>query len=311
MENDFGAEIDAVTRKVLAEQEPMLARAGLTVRFHGLTVRDEVPGVRESDVELWFYRGAALVDSAEVAVERAGDPPPAPDVVEGRLRDALWEVISLHVRARPPRRHGGVFSLRAQPASTAVPAVAPVAPSAPVTAAPPATPPVVVYGAWSPSPYVQRLRSLALKVMAVPPALLSCIYVTLGLAEQSFEIAVLGPIITFAGWYALGFPTAALASLLHTRLMRTRDGRESVPASTLLGGGIGIAAGAVTPWYLPTLTVGEWPLVAATSVIGGVMGAAYGALMPHWHPLVARRPLPRLADAPRPELPPPADNAER
>ena len=306
MENDFGAEIDAVTRRVLGEHEAMLARAGLRAQFHGLTAREEVPGVRESDVELWFYRGGALVDSVEVAIERAGFAPVEPEEAERRLRDALWEVISLHLAVAPPALRGSVFSLRALPSSTTV---APAATPAPTPPSAPAAVPAVpaATGAWPPLPYVQRLRSLALKVMAVPPALLSCIYVTLGLAEQSFEIAVLGPIITFAGWYALGFPTAALASLLHTRLMRTRGDGESVPASTVLGGGIGLAAGAVTPWYLPTLNVVEWQLIAATSVIGGVMGAAYGALMPHWHPLNPRPGVPRLPDAARPELPPPTE----
>jgi hypothetical protein len=273
--------IDSVTREVIREYEGRLARAGLRATYDGVTVREDVPGMRESEVQLWFYRGRELVDQLEVPVERPGLEPASPEDVRQRLREALWELTALHAAAAEKQ-----WVRPAQPTQPAV-AVTPATPATP--RGPAAAGADAGAGALEParlgrSVYARRLQALTMQVLIVPAAALAGVALVGQAVTGAPGDAVFLSLSALIGTYVFAFPTAALASLLHTRVVRAL-GRETERLSTLLGGAIGLVAGACTPWFVPL--VEPWPVepLAAFAVLGGVTGAAYGALVARRHPM--------------------------
>lgn len=253
--------IDTAARAAIGEYARRLELAGLRATYDGVTSREEVPGMRESEVQLWFWRGAELVDQVEVPVERPGLEPAMPDEVGIRLRAALQELLQLHSSAAWP------IAVRPTPW--------------PAPRADDAAEAEEEY--WS-SPYAQRLQTLTTKVLLVPAAALALMAFVGGLAQGAGLETVLWSLWGLVGTYVFAFPTAAVASVVHTHLARALR-EETERASTLLGVGVGLVAGACTPWFLPV--VEPWPVepLAALSLLGGVTGAAYGALVARRNPL--------------------------
>ncbi|HEU4564972.1 MAG TPA: hypothetical protein VFS05_10005 [Gemmatimonadaceae bacterium] len=279
--------IDAAARAAIGEYAGRLRLAGLRATYDGVTAREEVPGMRESEVQLWFWRGSELVDQVEVPVERPGLEPATPAEVGARLRAALHELVGLHAPA--------ASAIAARP----IPWPAPWSDEADDDEE----------EAWS-SPYAQRLQTLTTKVLLIPAAALAVMAFVGGIVQGAGIETFLWSLWGLVGTYVFAFPTAAVASVVHTHLARAL-GEETERASTLLGVGIGLVAGACTPWFLPV--VEPWPVepLAALSLLGGVTGAAYGALVARRNPLAAL-PAPGTAlpdgraDAAR-RLPPGAD----
>jgi hypothetical protein len=262
MPDEMEQRLDEVARKTLAVYETPLARARLRAAYAGLTPRDELDGARETDLTIWFYRDGELVDSVEVAVDRVGLERPAVEEIDRRLRDEIAELVALHA---PP-----------------LPAV-----HAP---APPAAPPPAGQAAprWGPASwlYARRLRTLLTRILPVPAAAMGIGYLAVSLRIGASAAEVIGaPLFAFAVAYVAGFPTAVVASLVHTKLMRLL-GRDSVRKSTVLGGVVGAVAGSMTPWFLPIVAPGfNVRDRLALVLLGSVVGTAYGWVVSRWHRL--------------------------
>lgn len=255
----IGPGIDAVAREALARWEEPLARVGLRGAYQGIAEREGPMGARESSAAIWFFRGDELMDVLELPVEVPGLDDVTPERARVLIEDALAELLALHRDVGP------------------VPVRAPVE------------------GAG----YAARLVMLVRRVMPVVAGAGAVGYLGLSVTRGTGPIALVLAVLAFIGTYIAAMPTALLASLLHTAVMR-RLPHESVGMSVAAGAVIGTVFGAGTPWLIPI--VEPWPLlpIGAAALAGSVVGGAYGALATRHVPLP-----PRLAPVP-PDPPLPA-----
>jgi hypothetical protein len=241
-END---DIDGAAREVLSDYELPLARAGLRADYRGVLIREELPGARESDAEVWLFRGGDLVDCIDVPIQRPGLSDSTPDETRRMLREALYDVLSLHERSDSSELAVSRVENRG---------------------------------------YIDRLMVLVRRVMPMTAAVAAAGYFVISLLNGNGLASVLLGILAFIGTYIAALPTAALASLIHTALLRLARG-ETMGRSISLGVLIGAVFGAMTPWLIPIIE--PWPLlpIGLAALSGGVVGGLYGALATRYAPL--------------------------
>jgi hypothetical protein len=70
----FEQEVESMARAVVDANQPMLNALGIRADYHGVIVRTATVGSRVSEVEIWIYREARVLDGLEFFVERNGRP---------------------------------------------------------------------------------------------------------------------------------------------------------------------------------------------------------------------------------------------
>jgi hypothetical protein len=244
MGSELTTGIDAATREVLSRYEVPLAKVGLRADYRGITERDDVDGMRESAAAVWFYREGELVDVIELPVEVPGLEPTTPEHARQMLTESITELLTLHLDAARP---------------LPLPAVG---------------------GAG----YVDRVFVLLRRVMPLIAGVIAAGYLIVALVDGNGLASILLALLAFIGTYIAALPTALVASLLHTALMRWSR-HDTVPASAALGALIGAVFGAGTPWLIPI--VEPWPLlpIGGAALAGTAVGALYGAMVSKHAPL--------------------------
>lgn len=259
MGSDLTTGIEAAAREVLAKYEVPLAKVGLRAEYRGIAERDEVDGLRESTASVWFYREGELVDVIDLPVEVPGLEPTTPDHAREMLTEGISELLALHLEAARPSAMQRV----------------------------------------SGAGYIDRVFVLLRRVMPLIAGVIAAGYLIVALLSGNGLASILLALLAFIGTYIAALPTALVASVLHTALMRWSR-HDTVPASAALGALIGAVFGAGTPWLIPI--VEPWPLlpIGGAALAGTAVGAIYGALVSRHAPL----PPP---GAERPALPEPGE----
>jgi hypothetical protein len=238
------AEIESAAREVLARYEVPLATVGLRADYRGITDREDLAGMRESSAAIWFYREGELVDVIELPVETPGLEPTTPDRARAMLSEGVAELLELH---RDAARAGPVHLTTGKG-------------------------------------YVDRVFVLLRRVMPLIAGVIAAGYFVVALAGGEGLASILLALLAFIGTYIAAVPTALVASLLHTALMRWSR-HDTIPASAALGAVLGAVFGAGTPWLIPL--VEPWPLlpIGGAALAGTAVGALYGALATRHAPL--------------------------
>lgn len=141
--------------------------------------------------------------------------------------------------------------------------------------------------------YVDRVFVLLRRVMPLIAGVIAAGYFIVALAGGEGLASILLALLAFIGTYIAALPTALVASLLHTTLMRWSR-HDTIPASAALGALLGAVFGAGTPWLIPI--VEPWPLlpIGGAALAGTAVGAVYGALATKYAPLAFPPQLPVL-----------------
>jgi hypothetical protein len=244
MSSELTPSIDAAAREVLDRYEVPLATVGLRAEYRGITDRGELAGMRETAAAIWFYRGSELVDVIELPIDTPGLEPTSPERARAMLTDGITELLSLHLDA--------ARALPAHPTSG--------------------------------KGYVDRVFVLLRRVMPLIAGVIAAGYFVVALAGGEGLASILLALLAFIGTYIAALPTALVASLLHTALMRWSR-HDTIPASAALGALLGAVFGAGTPWLIPI--VEPWPLlpIGGAALAGTAVGALYGALATRHAPL--------------------------
>jgi len=258
MGSELTTGIDAAAREVLTRYEVPLAKVGLRAEYRGIAERDDMEGIRESAAAVWFYREGELVDVIELPVEVPGLEPTTPEHAREMLTEGVTELLSLHLDAARP--------LPLHPVSGAG--------------------------------YIDRVFVLLRRVMPLIAGVIAAGYLIVALLDGNGLASILLALLAFIGTYIAALPTALLASLLHTALMRWSR-HDTLPASAALGALLGAVFGAGTPWLIPI--VEPWPLlpIGGAALAGTAVGALYGALVTKHAPLPP--PVPEPLALPRPD----------
>jgi hypothetical protein len=244
MGSDLTLAIESATREVLDRYEVPLAKVGLRAEYRGVSEREGLAGMRESAAAVWFYRAGELVDVIEMPVETPGLEPTSPDSARSMLTEGITELLALHLDAA----RGGPVHLT------------------------------------SGRGYVDRVFVLLRRVMPLIAGVIAAGYFIVALVTGEGLASVLLALLAFIGTYIAALPTALVASLLHTWLMRWAR-HDTIPASAALGAVLGAVFGAGTPWLIPI--VEPWPLlpIGGAALAGTAVGALYGALATRHAPL--------------------------
>jgi hypothetical protein len=246
MGSDLTPDIEGAAREVLARYEVPLATVGLRADYRGITDREDLAGMRESAAAIWFYREGELVDVIELPVETPGLEPTTADRARAMLSEGVAELLELH---RDAARGGPVHLTTGKG-------------------------------------YVDRVFVLLRRVMPLIAGVIAAGYFIVALAGGEGLASILLALLAFIGTYIAAVPTALVASLLHTALMRWSR-HDTIPASAALGAVLGAVFGAGTPWLIPL--VEPWPLlpIGGAALAGTAVGALYGALATRHAPLPA------------------------
>jgi hypothetical protein len=251
MSSDLAPTLDSALRDTLARYEVALAKVGLRAEYRGIADRGELAGMRESAAMVWFHREGELVDVIELPVETPGLEPTTPERARQMLSEGIGELLTLHLDAA-----------RALPVHLT-----------------------------SGKGYLDRVFVLLRRVMPLIAGVIAAGYFVVALAGGEGLASVLLALLAFIGTYIAALPTAVVASLVHTALMRWAR-HDTVPASAALGALLGAVFGAVTPWLIPI--VEPWPLlpIGGAALAGTAVGALYGALASRHAPLPPPEPEP-------------------
>ncbi|HUF29532.1 MAG TPA: hypothetical protein VMM77_02635 [Gemmatimonadaceae bacterium] len=255
MGSDLVSGIDAAALEVLTRYEEPLARIRLRADYRGITDRSDVAGMRESAASVWFYRDGELVDVIELPVEVPGSEPTTPEHARAMLQDGVSELLALYLDADRP-------------------------------------PPL--YPARGRG-YVDRALVLLRRVMPLIAGVIAAGYLVIALLDGNGLASILLALLAFIGTYIAALPTALIASVMHTALMRWA-GNETVLSSAALGAVLGAAFGAITPWLIPLIEPWDLLPIGGVALAGTAVGALYGALATHHAPLPAPSEAPALRD---------------
>ena len=244
MGSELVSGIDAAAQEVLARYEEPLARVGLRAVYRGITERPDVAGMRESAAAVWFYRDGELVDVIELPVEIPGLEPTTPEHAREMLQDGVSELLALYREADLP-------------------------------------PPLHATRGHG---YIDRAFVLLRRVMPLIAGVIAAAYLVIALVDGNGLASILLALLAFIGTYIAALPTALVASVIHTALMRW-VGHETETGSAALGAVLGAAFGAITPWLIPLIEPWDLLPIGGVALAGTAVGALYGALATRYAPL--------------------------
>lgn len=262
MGSELVSGIDAAAQEVLARYEEPLARVRLRADYRGITERQDDAGMRESAAAVWFYRDGELVDVIELPVEVPGLEPTTPEHARAMLQDGVSELLALYLDANRPL---------------------PLHPT---------------HG----NGYVDRALVLLRRVMPLIAGVIAAGYLVIALLDGNGLASILLALLAFIGTYIAAFPTALVASVMHTALMRW-VGHETVSGSAALGAVLGAAFGAITPWLIPLIEPWDLLPIGGVALAGTAVGALYGALATRHAPLPPSNAPTALRDVSEPSPP--------